>query len=77
MTSSSCSARNGALRQYVRSKVSRLRWTLELHRCFLQVIERLEGHTSEQLRNPPLAAMELSSGGNIIWSQHIGSNGAC
>ncbi|KAM0983311.1 hypothetical protein ACFX2I_010792 [Malus domestica] len=44
MTTSSCSARNGAVRQYVRSKVPRLRWTPELHRCFLQAIERLGGH---------------------------------
>lgn len=40
----SCSARNGAVRQYVRSKVPRLRWTPELHHCFLHAIERLGGH---------------------------------
>ncbi|KAM7484771.1 hypothetical protein LguiA_000780 [Lonicera macranthoides] len=35
--------RNGAVRQYVRSKVPRLRWTPELHNCFVHAIERLGG----------------------------------
>ncbi|KAJ8647233.1 hypothetical protein MRB53_000256 [Persea americana] len=35
--------RNGAVRQYVRSKVPRLRWTAELHHCFLHAIRRLGG----------------------------------
>lgn len=35
--------RNGAVRQYIRSKVPRLRWTPELHRCFVHAIERLGG----------------------------------
>ncbi|GAB4848163.1 hypothetical protein Ancab_002830 [Ancistrocladus abbreviatus] len=35
--------RNGAVRQYVRSKVPRLRWTPDLHHCFLHAIERLGG----------------------------------
>ncbi|KAK9115705.1 hypothetical protein Sjap_014652 [Stephania japonica] len=35
--------RNGAVRQYVRSKVPRLRWTPELHHCFVHAIERLGG----------------------------------
>ncbi|XP_050374003.1 myb family transcription factor MOF1 [Argentina anserina] len=42
-TSSSC-GRNGAVRPYIRSKVPRLRWTPELHHCFVQAIERLGGH---------------------------------
>ncbi|KAL5554157.1 hypothetical protein UlMin_041558 [Ulmus minor] len=41
--SSSC-GRSGAVRQYVRSKVPRLRWTPELHHCFVHAIERLGGH---------------------------------
>ncbi|XP_075656537.1 myb family transcription factor MOF1-like isoform X1 [Castanea sativa] len=41
--SSSC-GRNGAVRQYIRSKVPRLRWTPELHHCFVHAIERLGGH---------------------------------
>ncbi|KAI4385839.1 hypothetical protein MLD38_003830 [Melastoma candidum] len=32
-----------AVRQYMRSKVPRLRWTPELHRCFLFAIDRLGG----------------------------------
>jgi hypothetical protein len=39
--------RSGAVRQYVRSKVPRLRWTPELHRCFVHAIERLGGQDSE------------------------------
>ncbi|XXG60173.1 hypothetical protein AAC387_Pa04g2140 [Persea americana] len=35
--------RNGSVRQYVRSKVPRLRWTPDLHQCFLQAIEMLGG----------------------------------
>ncbi|GAV61334.1 Myb_DNA-binding domain-containing protein [Cephalotus follicularis] len=35
--------RTGAVRQYIRSKVPRLRWTPELHHCFVQAIERLGG----------------------------------
>ncbi|XP_076911371.1 uncharacterized protein LOC143569305 [Bidens hawaiensis] len=36
--------RNGAVRQYIRSKVPRLRWTPELHHSFVHAIERLGGH---------------------------------
>ncbi|KAF9624730.1 hypothetical protein IFM89_013268 [Coptis chinensis] len=35
--------RNGSVRQYIRSKVPRLRWTPELHHCFVHAIERLGG----------------------------------
>ncbi|KAG9128701.1 hypothetical protein Leryth_025151 [Lithospermum erythrorhizon] len=35
--------RSGGVRQYIRSKVPRLRWTPDLHRCFLHAIERLGG----------------------------------
>lgn len=35
--------RNGAVRQYIRSKVPRLRWTGELHCSFVQAIEFLGG----------------------------------
>ncbi|KAM6548462.1 hypothetical protein CsatB_020138 [Cannabis sativa] len=40
---SSC-GRSGAIRQYIRSKVPCLRWTPELHYCFVHAIERLGGH---------------------------------
>ncbi|XP_019451551.1 PREDICTED: putative Myb family transcription factor At1g14600 [Lupinus angustifolius] len=36
--------REGSVRQYIRSKVPRLRWTHELHRCFVHAIENLGGH---------------------------------
>ncbi|XVF02957.1 hypothetical protein REPUB_Repub04eG0219000 [Reevesia pubescens] len=35
--------RSGAVRQYIRSKVPRLRWTPDLHHCFVNAIERLGG----------------------------------
>ncbi|XAR48010.1 hypothetical protein NMG60_11030686 [Bertholletia excelsa] len=35
--------RSGAVRQYIRSKVPRLRWTPDLHQCFIHAIERLGG----------------------------------
>ncbi|KAI6685954.1 hypothetical protein NL676_031867 [Syzygium grande] len=35
--------RSGTVRQYVRSKVPRLRWTPELHQCFVHAIQRLGG----------------------------------
>ncbi|KAJ3680405.1 hypothetical protein LUZ60_016683 [Juncus effusus] len=35
--------RNGAVRPYIRSKVPRLRWTPDLHHCFVHAIERLGG----------------------------------
>jgi hypothetical protein len=33
----------GSVRPYVRSKNPRLRWTPELHLCFLRAVERLGG----------------------------------
>ncbi|KAL2557689.1 myb family transcription factor PHL13-like [Forsythia ovata] len=35
--------RNSGVRQYIRSKVPRLRWTPDLHHCFVHAIERLGG----------------------------------
>ncbi|KAJ0683199.1 putative transcription factor MYB-HB-like family [Helianthus annuus] len=35
--------RNGTVRQYIRSKVPRLRWTPDLHRCFVHAIQTLGG----------------------------------
>ncbi|KAK9051175.1 hypothetical protein SSX86_027801 [Deinandra increscens subsp. villosa] len=35
--------RNGTVRQYIRSKVPRLRWTPDLHRSFVQAIHTLGG----------------------------------
>ncbi|KAK8934671.1 putative Myb family transcription factor [Platanthera zijinensis] len=36
-------ARSAAVRQYNRSKVPRLRWTPDLHHCFVHAIESLGG----------------------------------
>ncbi|MCL7031574.1 hypothetical protein MKW94_018774 [Papaver nudicaule] len=46
---------NGSVRQYIRSKVPRLRWTPDLHHCFVQAIERLGG----QDRATPKLVMQL------------------
>lgn len=37
------------VRHYVRSKNPRLKWTPELHRCFIHAIERLGGKHSKSL----------------------------
>ncbi|XP_030540353.2 uncharacterized protein LOC115748091 [Rhodamnia argentea] len=34
----------GSVRRYVRSKMPRLRWTPDLHLCFVHAVERLGGH---------------------------------
>lgn len=39
----------GTVRQYVRSKMPRLRWTPDLHHCFVVAVERLGGQDSEFL----------------------------
>jgi hypothetical protein len=38
---------SGSVRQYVRSKMPRLRWTPELHLCFIHAVERLGGQESK------------------------------
>lgn len=38
---------SSGVRPYVRSKVPRLRWTPDLHLCFVQAIERLGGEESK------------------------------
>ena len=40
-------ASSGSVRQYIRSKNPRLRWTPELHLCFVHAVERLGGEESE------------------------------
>lgn len=39
--------RRGVVRQYVRSKMPRLRWTPELHLSFVHAVERLGGQESK------------------------------
>jgi len=41
--------RRGTVRQYVRSKMPRLRWTPELHHSFMHAVERLGGQESKYL----------------------------
>ncbi|XP_047320931.1 two-component response regulator ORR23-like [Impatiens glandulifera] len=43
------------VRQYVRSKVPRLKWTQELHLCFVQAVERLGG----QERATPKSVLQM------------------
>lgn len=40
---------SGSVRQYVRSKTPRLRWTPDLHLCFVHAVERLGGQDSKSL----------------------------
>ena len=37
----------GKVRQYVRSRLPRLRWTHDLHHCFVLAVERLGGQESK------------------------------
>ncbi|KAG5567035.1 hypothetical protein RHGRI_002564 [Rhododendron griersonianum] len=46
---------SGGVRPYMRSKVPRLRWTPDLHLCFLQAIDRLGG----QQRATPKLVLQL------------------
>lgn len=39
----------GSVRPYMRSKMPRLRWTPDLHLCFVHAVERLGGQDSECL----------------------------
>ncbi|KAM5556732.1 transcription factor BOA [Rosa sericea] len=48
-------ASGGSVRQYVRSKTSRLRWTPDLHLCFIHAVERLGG----QERATPKLVLQL------------------
>ncbi|CAK9873790.1 unnamed protein product [Sphagnum jensenii] len=45
----------GTVRQYLRSKMPRLRWTADLHHCFVHAVERLGG----QERATPKLVLQL------------------
>ena len=47
-------AANGSFRQYNRSKMPRLRWTPDLHLCFVHAVERLGGQDSQYLVTTPV-----------------------
>ncbi|KAG0492053.1 hypothetical protein HPP92_005141 [Vanilla planifolia] len=61
--------RNGMVRQYNRSKVPRLRWTPELHRCFLHAIENLGG---QEKATPKLVLQKMDVKGISI--SHVKSH---
>ena len=41
------SLKSPAVRPYIRSKMPRLRWTPDLHRCFVHAVDRLGGEDSK------------------------------
>ncbi|KAK4386706.1 putative Myb family transcription factor [Sesamum angolense] len=51
------STKAAGVRPYVRSKMPRLRWTHDLHQCFINAVERLGGEDSKP-------AVPLISAGN-------------
>lgn len=45
--SGTTSNHRGKVRQYVRSRLPRLRWTADLHHCFVHAVERCGGQESK------------------------------
>ncbi|XP_057508241.1 putative two-component response regulator ARR20 [Actinidia eriantha] len=54
---------SSGVRKYIRSKVPRLRWTPDLHLCFLQAIERLGG---QERATPKLVVQVMNVKGLTI-----------
>ncbi|CAM8936350.1 unnamed protein product [Rhodiola kirilowii] len=65
----SCGRSSGGVRQYVRSKSPRMRWTPELHRSFVRAIEMLGG---QQNATPKLVLQLMDARGLTI--SHIKSH---
>lgn len=50
-TEQTATSNSGAVRQYVRSKMPRLRWTPDLHLAFIHAVERLGGQERKFLNH--------------------------
>jgi hypothetical protein len=61
---------SSGVRPYVRSKLPRLRWTPDLHLCFVQAVERLGGEESKIFNFPPFYFYFLSDNSTVANSSY-------